>query len=162
MEEWKPIKGYEELYSISNYGNVKNKQRLLIKGICKGYNNIVLSKDGIKKTFILHRLVAEHFIKNPDNKKQINHKDLNKLNNNVSNLEWCTPKENMTHAKEKGVMKSIAKYNEYHPKSKLTNQQALEIRELHKNGYKNNQLAVMYNVSKNCMSRLLRNITYNL
>lgn len=101
-EVWKDIKGYEGKYKVSNLGNVKSlnwlntgKEKLLHLGISKGkYYQVGLCKFGINKTFWVHRLVATAFINNPDNLPYINHKDENKLNNCVDNLEWCTAKYN--------------------------------------------------------------------
>lgn len=105
MEEiFKDIAGYEGLYQISNYGNVKSfprkgtdtKEERILKVYKnkKGYNVVYLYKDNIKKTKQVHRLIAEAFISNPDNLPQVNHKDENKLNNCIDNLEWCTEKYN--------------------------------------------------------------------
>ena len=71
----------------------------------KGYLAVDLYENGERKTKRVHRLVAEAFIPNPDNKTEVNHKDGNKLNNNVSNLEWVTSKENVRHAWDNGLMK---------------------------------------------------------
>lgn len=98
-EEWRDIEGYEGLYQVSNLGRVKslrdknNKERELIlkpKIMRNGYLKVDLCKNGKQKTFTVHRLVATVFISNPKNFPVVNHKDENKLNNNVSNLEWCT------------------------------------------------------------------------
>lgn len=107
MEEiWKDIKGYEGLYEVSNLGNVRRYYKydkhtynphfkvLLIKPNNCGYLNVKLYKNGSYKHFQVHRLVAEAFLPNPDNLPQVNHKDENKVNNSVSNLEWCTAKYN--------------------------------------------------------------------
>lgn len=108
MEIWKDIKGYKNLYQVSNLGNVRSLDRIrkngkepnrkylqkskLLKPAIQnvGYKFVVLSKNGKRKGFRVHRLVAEAFIDNPNNYDCVNHKDENKLNNNVSNLEWCT------------------------------------------------------------------------
>lgn len=96
MEEWKNVIGYEGLYEVSNIGNVRNVRRntLLRLSKTKGYIQVYLYKNGVKTGLKVHRLVAEAFIPNPDNLPQVNHKDENKMNNRVENLEWCTAKYN--------------------------------------------------------------------
>ena len=110
MEIWKDITGYENKYQVSNLGNVKSLDYINNLGKTKigkllkyrisdrGYNSAMLYKDGKQKTYKVHRLVAFAFIENKHNKPYINHKDGNKLNNNILNLEWCTHKENVVHA----------------------------------------------------------------
>ena len=96
-EIWKIINNFDN-YEVSTFGNVKNKKtgRILKASKSGGYYNVNLSK--IKtNTKQVHRLVAETFIENPENKLHVNHKDKNKLNNCLTNLEWCTPKENNIH-----------------------------------------------------------------
>lgn len=96
MEEiWKDVKGYEGLYQISNLGNIKSNTNIKSKRINKqGYLTTQLCKNNKKRSKRINRLVAEAFIPNPNNFPQVNHKDENKLNNEVSNLEWCTEKYN--------------------------------------------------------------------
>lgn len=97
MEIWKAIEGYEGLYEISNYGRVKSLKRKRILKQCltyKGYCCIGLYKNNKFKSFLVHRLVAMAFIQNPNKFPIINHKDENKANNHVDNLEWCTHKYN--------------------------------------------------------------------
>lgn len=103
-EIWKDIKRYEGLYRISNTGKIKNvKTGKILKGgdNGRGYRFVFLCKD-VKhhKRFYVHRLVATHFIVNKHNYPQVNHIDGNKSNNNVNNLEWCTPIHNSLHKKE--------------------------------------------------------------
>lgn len=108
MEKYKEIKGFEGLYEVSNYGNIRSLKRnkILRPRITRGYYHVTLCKNGILYYKLNHRLVAEAFIPNPDNLPCVNHKDENKLNNFVwvnedgsvdlekSNLEWCTYKYN--------------------------------------------------------------------
>ena len=122
-EEWKPIKGYEGLYEVSDWGRVKSLERDYIVGnnavrhqdviILKpwkngdGYLHVLLSKNGKRKTFKIHRFVAEAFIPNPNNYEVVHHKDHNKLNNKVENLEW---KDRDEHDNEHGVEKGKQVY----------------------------------------------------
>jgi len=106
-EIWVPVRDYESKYEISNFGRVKNKNRIL-KGTLgnKGYIRIILTENLIQKKFLVHRLVATHFIINKDPlRKIINHKDGVKSNNHYSNLEWCNHSENLKHAYD--VLKRI-------------------------------------------------------
>ena len=130
MEEiWKDIVGFEGWYQISNLGRVKSLKRYvkhnyggdrvveerIIKQTIEnrkngyGYMRTSLAKGSIGKQVRVntHRLIAEAFIPNPDNKKFVNHKDGNKLNNSLDNLEWVTPKENVDHARKTGLWKGI-------------------------------------------------------
>ena len=102
MEIWKKIKGFEN-YEISNLGRVKSnnlkKEKILKFRITKtGYYRVMLQKNCFKKELLVHRLVAEAFIPNKENKKEVNHIDLNKSNNRVENLEWTTRSENIAHS----------------------------------------------------------------
>ena len=96
-EEWRNITNYEELYQVSNLGNVKNIRRNKLKKLTlnkDGYYIVKLSKNNKKKVYLVHRLVAKEFIENKNNYDIVNHKDENKTNNKVDNLEWCTIKYN--------------------------------------------------------------------
>ena len=98
-EIWCPIKGYEGLYEVSDKGMVKSigygKERILSPGkLQNGYLRVNLCKNGEKKNLLVHRLVAQAFIPNPDNLPQVNHRDEDKTNNSVQNLEWCDRKYN--------------------------------------------------------------------
>lgn len=134
-EIWKDIKGYKGLYQISNLGNVKSLKRniklsnqygakfkkrvdekILKQSINKyGYCSVILSKNNKNKWFSIHRLVALNFIPNPNNYKCVNHKDENKQNNNVENLEWCTYKYNNNYGNRinKVREKTKKKINQY-------------------------------------------------
>ena len=103
------IEGYEGLYQISNLGNVKSfksvsKNKILKPVYRKGYATVTLRKNRMSKLQSIHRLMATAFIPNPDNLSDVNHKDGNKLNNSLDNLEWCTHLENMKHAFKTGLV----------------------------------------------------------
>ena len=113
IEEWRPVVGYEGLYEVSDWGNVrstdktvidKNGRKICLKGMILKQTirgdkrcSVTLSKNGIEKQRKVHRLVGEAFIDNNCNLPQINHIDENPSNNNVSNLEWCDSKYNNTY-----------------------------------------------------------------
>lgn len=101
-ELWNDIIGFDGLYQVSNFGKVKSykrKNKTVLKESLskKGYKRVILYKNNKQFYYSVHRLVATAFIPNPENKPHINHKDGNKLNNRVENLEWCNAKENVLH-----------------------------------------------------------------
>ena len=107
-EEWRPIEGFNGDYLISNHGRVRslkrNGDRVMPMTIQrKGYYAVTFSHKSKAVCRKVHRLVAEAFIPNPKNLPQINHKDGDKLNNNVSNLEWCTAEDNVRHSWNTGL-----------------------------------------------------------
>ena len=128
-EIWIDIQGYEGLYKVSNFGRVKSIDRYVngklgsqckIKGKImklqmnhKGYPCVVLHKNCKANSKLVHRLVAIAFIPNPDKLPQVNHKDTNKQNNHVSNLEWITNEDNMRHAFANGCFKTTKKQIEH-------------------------------------------------
>lgn len=105
MEEWRDIKGYEGLYQVSSEGRVKSldynrmgRTQVLKPQIHRrGYLYVYLHQDGKAKKFYIHRLVAQAFLANAENLTEVNHRDEDKTNNAVSNLEWCTAKDNSNH-----------------------------------------------------------------
>lgn len=113
MEVWKDIKNYEGIYQISNFGNIKSLDRITFNGrrhtysqgkflklskTANGYIKIMLRKNNKSITELVHRLVAESFLSNNDNKQLVNHIDKNKSNNTLHNLEWSTYSENQRHS----------------------------------------------------------------
>lgn len=131
-EIWKDIKGYEHLYQVSTLGRVKslpkmkgfykNKERILNEIPIQGYKVVNLSKNNTVKHHLIHRLVAETFIDNPENKLFVNHINGNKSDNRINNLEWCTRSENDSHAYKLGLRKAPTywkgRYGENHCRSK--------------------------------------------
>ena len=124
MEEiWKPVTGYEGRFYVSNLGNVKRESALFyrkdgqLQGVKLryptqhtdrlGYLRVDLQYQGKRKAYLVHRLVAQEFIPNPENKREVNHIDGNKKNNKAENLEWCTRLENMQHAHRIGLMPKV-------------------------------------------------------
>ena len=118
-EIWKTINNYEGLYQVSNTGKVKSlnynhtgREKILKNHKDKdGYLIVVLCKEGKQKTFKVHRLVAQAFIPNPNNLPQVNHKDENKQNNCVENIEWCDAKYNINYGTARERMAEKQKGN---------------------------------------------------
>lgn len=107
-EKWLPVIGWERSYEVSNYGNVRNKNGILMgKWLNEhGYPLVRLTNLSNKqrKLYRVHRLVAEAFLPNPDKKPNVNHINCNREDNRVANLQWCTQKENVGHANKYGRM----------------------------------------------------------
>lgn len=129
IEDWKDIPGYEGLYVVSNNGRVMNvRSGRVLRGIVSnlGYIKVGLSKSGKVKMVSVHRLVADAFIKNPDNLREVNHKDEDKTNNIVDNLEWCDRKYNNNYGSRmdkvrktkelSGYWTGVSKTKDYHKK----------------------------------------------
>ena len=106
MEIWKPVKGFEDFYEVSNYGHIRSllRGKVLKPQInSTGYLRIVLSdRNGNKKRFFVHRIVAGAFVENPQKLPVVNHKDFNTLNNHAENLEWTTVLGNTRYSIERG------------------------------------------------------------
>lgn len=169
MEEvWKYIDGFED-YQISNFGRVKSfkngKEKILrYRKSSNGYLNIQLFKDGKSRTFKIHRLVANAFIDNPNNLSEVNHKDGDKTNNIVDNLEWSTRSHNIKHAFDNGLRKPYPHIGEQNGQHKLTQDDVDEIRRVYIKGDKvfgAKPLARKYNVSKTAIQYIIQNKTWS-
>jgi hypothetical protein len=141
MEQWKEVAGTNGQYEVSNTGflrthNWKNaKQTRVMKPAMddRGYMKTIIVVNGKNRNIAVHRLVAEAWIPNPENKSQVNHINFNPSDNRVENLEWCTPKENAMHSYKAGRIKKPV-YNDgirgsQNGMSKLTEDQVREIRQ---------------------------------
>jgi hypothetical protein len=123
-EIWKPVKGFENLYEVSNTGRVYSKIKKIVlepsilmpslkwravsrNRSTKPYFEVLLRKDGKQKHCLVHRLVAEAFLENPENKPFVNHLNEVTVDNRVQNLEWCTPKENVEHSQRLRKMEEM-------------------------------------------------------
>lgn len=166
-EEWKPIEGYDGWYEVSNYGRVRSwhkwgrgkgrsdKPRLLsISKKSDGYLKTSLNdRNSNRHTYVIHRLVAESFVPNLEEKLEINHKDGIKTNNFYLNLEWCTRKENINHAIESGL---INIRGEKCGKAKLSKEDVLEIKDLYDTGdYYQREIGEMYGIDPTQVSRII-------
>ena len=155
MEEiWKDIEWHKGSYKVSNMGRVYSIRRKKFKDTYldkRGYVKVCLCYNYTQKIFSVHRLVAKAFIPNPNNYPQVNHKDENKQNNNVDNLEWCTKQENQNHA----VRNNLMQHGQDRPSARLTEDQVLEIYKL-KGILTGQAIADIYGVSKNTINCILR------
>lgn len=177
-EEWREIKGYRDTYCVSNLGNVKRKDRMGTRGnyvkahVLKphinsnGYLRVGFrDENGKFSEHFIHRLVAELFIPNPENKPCVNHIDGNKLNNSVENLEWCTHSENELHSLYKlGKINNLKPcYGERSHFAKLTNAQVSWIRNNHEPWNKtfgSRPLGKLFGVSDNLIRDCVYGRTY--
>ena len=170
-EVWKPVFQYEGFYEVSNLGEVRSLRRgkkILAKSLnhC-GYVVVPLHLNGKLKTKTIHRLEMQSFTGMKGEELVINHKDGNKENNNIENLEWCTQSENMLHAYRTGL--KYPKKGVEGSKSKLTEDQVREIRKLYspgrsgtvpKNSITQVEIAKKYGVTQMVISRALNNQSY--
>jgi len=141
-EVWKDIRGYKGLYQVSSLGRIKSLKRIVYRNKQKwcvidaqilkekiqsnGYSAQCLCNKAVKKYFTVHRLVAIAFIPNPENKKEVNHKNFDKTDSRVENLEWLTPKENIQHALKGGRKVGISNLGADHHCSKAVIKMSLD------------------------------------
>jgi hypothetical protein len=171
MHIWKDIEGYVGIYQVSNLGRVKSLsksyfsgkkhsvfksfQEMILKDIYNkdSYHQVCLYNQGICEKRYVHRLVAEAFLVNPDNKPEVNHKDGNKSNNNVINLEWSTRLENQKHASKKGL---VAKGEKVHG-SFLKKEDVLSIRKLYQEGMSQTDISNIFKCSRTNITKIVNN-----
>lgn len=163
MDKYKTIKSFPS-YSISESSSIVSRNEyhnrisyLKSRKRKDGYHVISLSKNNNPKYFYLHRLVAEHFVPNPENKKYVNHKDGDKSNNHASNLEWCTASENSQHAIDNEMYKPPSFKGEEHGMCKITPDIVRSIRALYGGGnYTQKKLSKLYGLGQTQIGRIVR------
>lgn len=171
MEIWKPIKDFEGYYEISSMGRVRSLEREVWNKANQCFQHVAskmlhphpvskeypylkvhLVRDGVHKNGVIHRLVTEAFIPPVEGKPHINHKDGDKFNNTVDNLEWVSQIENMAHSLSNGLHHSV----------KLSQKQVVEIRERYKNGgISQRALGEVYGVGQDTISRVVNEKTWS-
>lgn len=177
----RPVVGFEDKLLITSDGRVFRKTRIggkvrpytyVKRGyLCNGkYTSKTLKGNWLKPQFngnyyhimlpnrkvkVIHRLVAETFIPNPDNKPQINHKDGNKLNNNIDNLEWVTSKENIVHAVKTGL--TVATRGDANHFTRIPESELINIKTLYLSGMPQHEIAKKYGVHQSHISRIVNN-----
>ena len=169
-EVWKDVPGYEGRYQVSNLGQVKGldyigvnpkglpakvKGRVLKTDIIHcGYHRVTLSQNNKRKNFLVHRLVIEAFVPNPDNKPEANHEDCDKNNNRFDNLGWTTKLENMRHAIKNGRRDNMPNVRgEENHNARLNNLQVRVIKKCF-NDLRNFELAAYFNVPDYLISNI--------
>ncbi len=171
--KWKHINGFENLYEVSNDGNIRSIARVIVRSNGRqhtikqttlkpaidkcGYKRVALMKNGSLKTRKVHRLVAENFqIRTP--KTEVNHIDGNKLNNNAANLEWVTRSQNVKHAFDAGLSKPLRGSD--NPSAIIDEMQALTIKTLILSGEKLINISRRYGISYNIIKDINRKKTW--
>jgi hypothetical protein len=163
MENWRPIIGFEGTYEVSDHGRVRRSApgpgtsagriRKLVPR--NGYTQIVLSKSNRQTLHWVHRLVASTFVPNPLGRREVNHKDGNRSNNAVQNLEWVSHSENESHAYRNGFRIAAPLYGEANGFAKLTEKAVREMRRLRPQ-LPLRELAKKYSVSISSVSAICR------
>ena len=155
-EVYVDIQGYEG-YQVSNHGRVKNNKtgKILKPYLTRGYLRVSLYNDSGRKCKLVHRLVAEAFLPNPDNKSDVNHINGCKTDANACNLEWVSPSENMSHAHSNGLRPKINTQGKNNGFSKLTEAQVRQIKKLLAQGSLTQKtISSQFNVSRETISSI--------
>jgi len=167
-EIWKDINGYEADYQVSNLGRIKSFKRngcmfLAINDKCKdGYKRITLRKPGSCKSWMVHRLIAEAFVDNPNDKPEVNHLNSDRADNRIDNLEWVTRCENNEHAVKFGRRDYKSVQGEKQWKAKLTSHKVKRIRLMYEitPTLKHREIAAMFGVCSRTIFRILNRYSW--
>ena len=159
---WRPVVGHEDHYEVSSDGAIRKRLDGKLVGQWPnylGYMVVRLSQPRVMR--LVHRIVAESFIPNPNSLPVVNHLDSNRQNNYYSNLEWCTQRHNLAHATALGRMPRDFWKNRRSPNAKMSNQQVSEIRTLRlAGGWSLGALGKQFGLSKRAVGRLVSRETY--
>ncbi len=165
-EEWKSIPNTDNKYQVSNYGRIKSfcykgtEGRIVKTGNIKGYRSINIKVSGHKKTLMIHKLVAEAFIPNDDEKKDVViHKDWNKVNNHVSNLQWLSREESFARSQDK-LIEARKRRGKVITNSKLSEEDVMAIRQMLEKGRKQKVIAQLFCVSEMQISRIKNKVSW--
>ena len=167
-EKWLPVVGYEGWYDISDRGAVKRMKEecntfvgKVLKPIATGlgYRQVVLYKNGIGHRYLVHRLVMATFIGPSPIGKEVNHKDGDKANNHLKNLEYVTRSENVVHAINMGLCHNVR--GEAHGRAKLAEEDVHEIRRLLAKGITQASIAAQFNISRGAINDIARGATWS-
>ena len=158
------LKKVNDFLQVSETGQVFSHGKYIRGEIMKnGYSRIHVSHEGVSRKYLVHRLVAEAFIPNPLNLPQVNHKDGNKLNNTVENLEWCSASDNQKHAYRTGLKSAIGEKN---GQSKLSKEDVAEIRKVYVKGkhceFNSYGLARKYGVNPKTIQNIVKGETWTV
>lgn len=158
-QNFKPIPGYESFYEASSCGKIRSIRYNKILKVEKrinnnGYYSFCTCIDGIVKTHMVHRIIAETFL-GPPNGRVVNHKDGDKKNNSIENLEWVTYSQNNIHAYKIGLLKPYDRCGDRNPNSKLSSENILEIIRLRKSGIAQKEIAAIFSIRQGHVSKIL-------
>lgn len=168
VERWVPVVGFEQLYEVSNHGRVRTVEHVVlrsngvpqtIKARMKTATTrrdrrrmVTLSSNRKSRVYLVHRLVAFAFLGSPQGNQQVNHVDGDPANNNLSNIEWVSPKENINHALDTGLIKN---YGERQHGSKIKVSDVSQVISMARDGTKQRDIAASFGIHQSQVSRVI-------